>query len=75
MVEAVHAPGHSDGSNCCARVDGKSAHQTAKDPVSGMTVDPHTAKHRAEYGGRPWTKRNARRSPSPKASPGSMNRC
>ena len=25
-----------------------------KDPVCGMTVDPHTAKHRAEYGGRTY---------------------
>jgi P-type Cu+ transporter len=26
----------------------------AIDPVCGMKVDPHTAKHRAEYGGRPY---------------------
>ena len=26
----------------------------AKDPVCGMTVDPHTAKHRAEYRGRTY---------------------
>jgi len=25
-----------------------------KDPVCGMTVDPHTAKHRREHGGRTW---------------------
>jgi len=25
-----------------------------KDPVCGMSVDPHTAKHRAEHGGRPY---------------------
>jgi P-type Cu+ transporter len=26
----------------------------ATDPVCGMTVDPHTAKHRADYAGRPY---------------------
>ncbi len=26
----------------------------ATDPVCGMTVDPHTARHRAEHGGRTW---------------------
>jgi Cu+-exporting ATPase len=31
----------------------KSAH-TVKDPVCGMDVDPHTASHRSEYGGRPY---------------------
>lgn len=31
------------------------AHATmAKDPVCGMDVDPHTAKHRAEHGGRTY---------------------
>ncbi len=28
--------------------------QPVKDPVCGMTVDPHTAKHRGEHGGRTW---------------------
>ncbi|GJD55105.1 heavy metal translocating P-type ATPase [Methylobacterium dankookense] len=27
---------------------------TVKDPVCGMTVDPHAAKHRAEHAGRPY---------------------
>ncbi|KST59984.1 haloacid dehalogenase [Methylobacterium sp. GXS13] len=27
---------------------------TVKDPVCGMAVDPHTAKHRAEHSGRPY---------------------
>jgi Cu+-exporting ATPase len=31
-----------------------SATQPAKDPVCGMTVDPQTAKHRAEHAGRTW---------------------
>src|SRR5687768_2510435 len=25
-----------------------------KDPVCGMNVDPHRAKHRAQYGGKPY---------------------
>ena len=28
--------------------------QSAKDPVCGMTVDPHTAQHRHTYNGRPY---------------------
>ena len=39
-----HGPGHHHGhasDNTCV----------VKDPVCGMTVDPHTAKHRAEHGG------------------------
>jgi Cu+-exporting ATPase len=31
-----------------------SAAQPAKDPVCGMTVDPATAKHRAEHAGQTW---------------------
>ncbi len=30
------------------------AEGSAIDPVCGMTVDPHTAKHRAEYRGYPY---------------------
>jgi len=30
------------------------AHAAATDPVCGMSVDPHTAKHRAEHGGRTY---------------------
>jgi P-type Cu+ transporter len=33
--------------------DAHACHAT-KDPVCGMTVDPHTAKHRAEIGGKTW---------------------
>ena len=29
-------------------------HEAATDPVCGMTVDPHTAKHRAEHRGQPY---------------------
>jgi Cu+-exporting ATPase len=43
---------HTPGS-CCA---GGAAHKPgmAKDPVCGMDVDPHTAKFRAEHGGRTY---------------------
>ena len=33
---------------------GPAAEGTVKDPVCGMTVDPHTAKHRAQHTGRPY---------------------
>ena len=43
--------------SCCAKHahggGGASAH-TVKDPVCGMDVDPHTARHKAEHGGRPY---------------------
>ena len=43
---------HAHEKSCCAgAAEGKSA---VKDPVCGMTVDPHTAKHRAEHGGRTY---------------------
>jgi Cu+-exporting ATPase len=38
-----HAHGH--------HADAAPGAGTVKDPVCGMTVDPHTAKHRAEHGG------------------------
>ncbi|MBN9248593.1 MAG: heavy metal translocating P-type ATPase [Hyphomicrobium sp.] len=50
--------------SCCSRnhaAHGHTAHEhagdasaKAKDPVCGMTVDPHTAKHRAEHGGKTY---------------------
>ncbi|WP_283206071.1 heavy metal translocating P-type ATPase, partial [Methylobacterium isbiliense] len=33
---------------------GPTAEGTVKDPVCGMTVDPHTAKHRAQHNGHPY---------------------
>ncbi|MGE0752891.1 MAG: heavy metal translocating P-type ATPase [Variibacter sp.] len=43
--------------SCCGGHTAQ-AHEAAAskvlDPVCGMTVDPHTAKHRAEYQGRPY---------------------
>ncbi|RUP11282.1 heavy metal translocating P-type ATPase [Hyphomicrobium sp.] len=50
--------------SCCSRnhaAHGHTEHEhavdasaKAKDPVCGMTVDPHTAKHRAEHGGKTY---------------------
>jgi len=44
------------GKSCCAHshADTAAAKHMAKDPVCGMTVDPHTAKHRAEHAGRTY---------------------
>jgi len=44
-----HAEPHK---SCCSGA--AEAKSTVKDPVCGMTVDPHTAKHRAEHGGRTY---------------------
>jgi Cu+-exporting ATPase len=41
-----HAHGH--------HADAAPGAGTVKDPVCGMTVDPHTAKHRAYHGGHPF---------------------
>src|ERR1044071_2427972 len=38
--------------SCCSHT--KSHAHTVKDPVCGMDVDPHTAKHRTEHEGRPY---------------------
>jgi len=54
---SVHEHG---GSGCChseggkVPVGGSSPGHAAKDPVCGMDVDPHTAKHRADHEGRPY---------------------
>lgn len=44
--------GHQHGHH--APVARASAEGMAKDPVCGMSVDPHTARHRASYRGRPY---------------------
>ncbi|MGE0719123.1 MAG: HAD-IC family P-type ATPase, partial [Alphaproteobacteria bacterium] len=44
-----HAPSHG----CCGHAHDKPA-TGVLDPVCGMTVDPHTAEHRAEHAGRTW---------------------
>ena len=51
----AHAHDHGHGGDCCAGKKQQDAALTlAKDPVCGMSVDPHNAKHRAEHGGRPY---------------------
>jgi P-type Cu+ transporter len=53
---------HSGHGACCAGHGGHQhdphqhapAAETVKDPVCGMSVDPHTAKHRASFEGRPY---------------------
>ncbi|MGE0853765.1 MAG: heavy metal translocating P-type ATPase [Hyphomicrobiaceae bacterium] len=57
------AEGGGSKASCCAKHEhgggrarghaGAPAH-TVKDPVCGMDVDPHTARHEAEYAGRPY---------------------
>ncbi len=59
---ADHAHHHSDKptasqhSGCCGHgANAPVEHgETVKDPVCGMTVDPHTAKHRADHDGRAY---------------------
>jgi Cu+-exporting ATPase len=48
-----HAHGAHGGCSHGTAVAGGDA-QTVKDPVCGMSVDPHTAKHRAEHNGHPY---------------------
>ncbi|HKH96977.1 MAG TPA: heavy metal translocating P-type ATPase [Beijerinckiaceae bacterium] len=65
----AHGHEHEHGSNgnagpCCSSAAHGHAHHhghgeaatehRVKDPVCGMWVDPHTAKHRAEHGGHPY---------------------
>jgi len=45
MAEHSHAHDHDDQHH-----DG----HAVKDPVCGMTVDPHTAEHQSEHGGQTW---------------------
>ena len=54
---ASHAHSHAHGADCCghtASAKPDAAPSLAKDPVCGMSVDPHTAKHRAEHAGRTY---------------------
>ncbi|MBX9589260.1 MAG: heavy metal translocating P-type ATPase [Hyphomonadaceae bacterium] len=60
-LSGTAAPGTVEGEghkgSCCAshQHDGGSAPaHRVKDPVCGMDVDPHTARHKAEHGGRPY---------------------
>ena len=49
-----HAHHHVHDQSDHDREGGAAAEHLATDPVCGMTVDPHTARHRAEHGGRPY---------------------
>jgi Cu+-exporting ATPase len=49
----MHNHGHS-GHSCCSHDATEPHAHTVKDPVCGMEVDPHTAKHRTEHEGRPY---------------------
>jgi Cu+-exporting ATPase len=51
-----HAHGHGGKEGCCSggKKPDAAEHAMAKDPVCGMDVDPHTAKFRAEHGGRTY---------------------
>ena len=51
MTDHSHHDASPSGKACCG-AGGKTDADLATDPVCGMKVDPHTAKHRAEHGGR-----------------------
>jgi Cu+-exporting ATPase len=56
---ADHQHTHSDETDtsahaCCGGGKGDTPATTKKDPVCGMSVDPHTAAHRADHDGRPY---------------------
>ena len=48
-----HDHAHHEPKGCCS-VEAEGRTETAKDPVCGMSVDPRTAKHRAEHDGQPY---------------------
>ncbi|GEP08856.1 heavy metal translocating P-type ATPase [Methylobacterium gnaphalii] len=49
-----HHAGHDHAHHGHGHEEAPTAAGSVKDPVCGMTVDPHTAKYRAEHGGRPY---------------------
>src|SRR5690349_12265682 len=48
-----HTPGHCNHGAQHKHAREHTQHME-KDPVCGMSVDPHTAKHKAEHGGRTY---------------------
>jgi Cu+-exporting ATPase len=57
MAETTEGSGHSQGGGGHGVGGAPSGHDSAhrvKDPVCGMTVDPHKSAHRAEHDGRPY---------------------
>ncbi len=55
MADQMGPQGHAEHAHkgCCGHQHEALAH-IAKDPVCGMDVDPHTAKHRANHAGRTY---------------------
>ena len=56
---ADHQHSHSSETDakahsCCGGAKGHAVAATVKDPVCGMSVDPHTAAHRADHDGHPY---------------------
>jgi heavy metal translocating P-type ATPase len=60
MSSRDHSVHEHGGAGCCHSENGGGAGSvpspglTVKDPVCGMSVDPHTTKHRAEHEGHPY---------------------
>ncbi len=55
VVEPMaHGYSHSGGDDVLPLAAATITTKTEIDPVCGMSVDPHTAKHRAEHAGRPY---------------------
>lgn len=51
---ASTAPVEKTPASCCSSHHGAAPASGVQDPVCGMTVDPHTAQHRADYRGHPY---------------------
>ncbi|KAI93612.1 hypothetical protein T281_15665, partial [Rhodomicrobium udaipurense JA643] len=54
MTEGVRNMAEGAGAHSCCGGNKGAEHTRAVDPVCGMSVDPHTAKHRATYEGRAY---------------------
>jgi len=55
MSAKPHQAAHEHGAGCAHATSAPSeAEFRVKDPVCGMSVDPHSAKHRTEYAGRTY---------------------
>ena len=54
MDHSHHHAAHTHQAGGCCHGGAGAAAQRAKDPVCGMTVDPATARHRAEHDGQTY---------------------
>ncbi len=55
MSAKSHQAAHEHGKGCCAHGGAAAEAETVvKDPVCGMTVDPHKTQHRGEHSGRTY---------------------